>query len=71
MLTSVAYTPGQAPAVQQQFVSVCLPHTRTGSGAIGLENCLAVVLSKIKQRDARWFVLSCFGRFAPPAQQHV
>jgi hypothetical protein len=27
MLTSVAYTPGRAPAVQQQFVSVCLPHT--------------------------------------------
>src|SRR6266436_6944642 len=27
MLTSVAYTPGRAPATQQQFVSVCLPHT--------------------------------------------
>src|SRR5262245_653220 len=27
MLTSVAYTPGLAPATQQQFVSVCLPHT--------------------------------------------
>src|SRR6266508_3117279 len=27
MLTSVAYTPGRAPAIQQQFVSVCLPHT--------------------------------------------
>jgi hypothetical protein len=22
-----AYTPGRAPATQQQFVSVCLPHT--------------------------------------------
>src|SRR4029077_9672842 len=27
MLTSVAYKPGRAPATQQQFVSVCLPHT--------------------------------------------
>jgi hypothetical protein len=27
MLTSVAYKPGHAPATQQQFVSVCLPHT--------------------------------------------
>ena len=27
MLTSVAYTPGRVPAIQQQFVSVCLPHT--------------------------------------------
>src|SRR6516164_4733346 len=27
MLTSVAYTPGRAPATQQQFVSVCLPQT--------------------------------------------
>src|SRR5207253_10815913 len=27
MLTSVAYTPGRVPAIQQQFASVCLPHT--------------------------------------------
>src|SRR3954454_24059887 len=27
MLTSVAYNPRRAPAVQQQFVSVCLPQT--------------------------------------------
>src|SRR4051812_24344881 len=27
MLTSVAYMPGRAPETQQQFVSVCLPHT--------------------------------------------
>src|SRR5262245_6656190 len=27
MLTSVAYTPGRAPATQQQCASVCLPHT--------------------------------------------
>src|SRR5258706_15275009 len=27
MLTSVAYRPGRVPATQQQFVSVCLPHT--------------------------------------------
>lgn len=27
MLTSVAYMPGRAPATQQRFVSICLPHT--------------------------------------------
>jgi hypothetical protein len=27
MLTSVAYTLGRTPALQQQFASVCLPHT--------------------------------------------